>query len=289
MHVESGAAVALKVVNLDTPDDDVSDIQREVTLLSQLREATQRNVVRYWGCWLKGPELWIVMDFADGGSVRTLMKAGPIAERYCAIIVRETLVALNYLHKCGIIHRDIKAANILLTSTGKILLCDFGVAASLASSSHSKRSTFVGTPYWMAPEVITEGKTYDQKADVWSLGITIYEMATGNPPLADVEQMRVIMLIPRASRLVYRGRGFFAGDARLCGGVFERGAQGASDVRGAEQAQVDQDACQDARGGAQGAHPGVQCVDQGGRDADEPHRCRDGRLGRGGQSRLVCL
>ncbi|SPO44662.1 related to ser/thr protein kinase [Moesziomyces antarcticus] len=198
VHVETGAAVALKVVNLDTPDDDVSDIQREVTLLSQLREATQRNVVRYWGCWLKGPELWIVMDFADGGSVRTLMKAGPIAERYCAVIVRETLVALNYLHKCGIIHRDIKAANILLTSMGKILLCDFGVAASLASSSHSKRSTFVGTPYWMAPEVITEGKTYDQKADVWSLGITIYEMATGNPPLADVEQMRVIMLIPKS-------------------------------------------------------------------------------------------
>ncbi len=138
--------MALKVVNLDTPDDDVSDIQREVALLSQLREAATKNVVRYWGCWLKGPELWIVMDFAEGGSVRTLMKAGPIAERYCAVIVRETLVALNYLHKSGIIHRDIKAANILLTSTGKILLCDFGVAASLASSSvHSKRSTFVGT------------------------------------------------------------------------------------------------------------------------------------------------
>ncbi len=199
VHVESGAAVALKVVNLDTPDDDVSDIQREVALLSQLREAASKNVVRYWGCWLKGPELWIVMDFAEGGSVRTLMKAGPIAERYCAVIVRETLVALNYLHKSGIIHRDIKAANILLTSTGRILLCDFGVAASLASNSiHSKRSTFVGTPYWMAPEVITEGKTYDQKADVWSLGITIYEMATGNPPLADVEQMRVIMLIPKS-------------------------------------------------------------------------------------------
>ncbi|KAJ1587268.1 hypothetical protein NDA12_002121 [Ustilago hordei] len=199
VHVETGSAVALKVVNLDTPDDDVSDIQREVALLSQLREAAQKNVVRYWGCWLKGPELWIVMDFAEGGSVRTLMKAGPIAERYCAVIVRETLVALNYLHKSGIIHRDIKAANILLTSTGKILLCDFGVAASLASNSvHSKRSTFVGTPYWMAPEVITEGKTYDQKADVWSLGITIYEMATGNPPLADVEQMRVIMLIPKS-------------------------------------------------------------------------------------------
>ncbi|KAN0060033.1 kinase that interacts with cdc31p [Thecaphora frezii] len=199
VHVATGAAVALKVVNLDTPEDDVSDIQREVALLSQLREADQKNVVRYWGCWLKGPELWIVMDFAEGGSVRTLMKAGPVAEKFCALIVRETLVALAYLHKSGIIHRDVKAANILLTNSGRILLCDFGVAASLASNSNqSKRSTFVGTPYWMAPEVITEGKTYDQKADVWSLGITIYEMATGNPPLADVEQMRVIMMIPKS-------------------------------------------------------------------------------------------
>lgn len=195
-HLPSGSAVALKIVNLDTPDDDVSDIQREVALLSQLREAEQKNVVRYWGCWLKGPELWIVMDYAEGGSVRTLMRAAPIAEQYAVVIVRETLVALSYLHKTGIIHRDIKAANILLTKQGKILLCDFGVAASLVSSA-SKRTTFVGTPYWMAPEVITTGKSYDQSADIWSLGITIYEMVTGNPPLADQEQMRAIMLIPK--------------------------------------------------------------------------------------------
>ncbi|CAO1625964.1 unnamed protein product [Parajaminaea phylloscopi] len=196
VHVATGSAVALKVVNLDTPDDDVSDIQKEVALLSQLREAEQKNVVRYWGCWLKGPELWIVMDFAEGGSVRTLMRAGPIAEQFASIIVRETLVALAYLHKAGVIHRDIKAANILLTNQGRILLCDFGVAATLVSSA-SKRTTFVGTPYWMAPEVITTGKTYDQSADIWSLGITIYEMVTGNPPLADQEQMRAIMLIPK--------------------------------------------------------------------------------------------
>ncbi|UZJ54454.1 hypothetical protein CBS101457_003774 [Exobasidium rhododendri] len=198
-HVASGVAVALKVVNLDTPEDDVSDIQKEVALLSQLRETSNKNVVKYWGCWLKGSELWIVMDFADGGSIRTLMKAGPIAEKYATIIVRESLVALSYLHKSGIIHRDIKAANILLTTSGKVLLCDFGVAASLVSSSvHSKRSTFVGTPYWMAPEVITQGKTYDQSADIWSLGITVYEMVTGNPPLSDQEQMRAIMLIPKS-------------------------------------------------------------------------------------------
>lgn len=198
VHVTSGKAVALKVVNLDTPDDDVSEIQREVALLSQLRETTTKNVIKYWGCWLLGPELWIVMDFAEGGSVRTLMKAGPIMEKFVSVIVRESLTALSYLHKSGIIHRDIKAANILLTNNGDVLLCDFGVAATFVSSSvHSRRTTFVGTPYWMAPEVITQGKSYDQSADIWSLGITIYEMLTGNPPLADQEQMRAIMLIPK--------------------------------------------------------------------------------------------
>lgn len=124
------------------------------------------------------------------------MRGGPIVEQHAVVIVRETLVALAYLHKSGIIHRDIKAANILLTNAGKILLCDFGVAASLVSSA-SKRTTFVGTPYWMAPEVITTGKSYDQSADIWSLGITIYEMVMGNPPLAEIEQMRAIMLIPK--------------------------------------------------------------------------------------------
>jgi serine/threonine protein kinase len=198
MHIASGKAVALKVVNLDTPDDDVSEIQKEVALLSQLRETTSKNVIRYWGCWLREAELWIVMDFAEGGSVRTLMKAGPISEKYACIIVRESLIALSFLHKSGIIHRDIKAANILLTTEGRVQLADFGVAATLVSSSvHSRRMTFVGTPYWMAPEVITQGKSYDQSADIWSLGITVYEMLMGNPPLSNEDQMRVIMMIPK--------------------------------------------------------------------------------------------
>ncbi|KDN52402.1 Pkinase-domain-containing protein [Tilletiaria anomala UBC 951] len=195
VHVATGTAVALKVVNLDTPEDDVQDIQHEVAVLSQLKEASKFNVVRYWGCWMKGPELWIVMDFAEGGSIRTLMKSGVIPEKLNAVIVRETLVALSYLHKQGIIHRDIKAANILLTHTGKILLCDFGIAANL--QMQNKRSTMIGTPYWMAPEVISKGKLYDQSADIWSLGITIYEMATGNPPLADLDQLAVITLVPK--------------------------------------------------------------------------------------------
>lgn len=126
------------------------------------------------------------------------MKAGSIHERHLAVIMRETLVALDYIHKAGIIHRDIKAANILVTRTGQPMLCDFGVAASFVQGgTRGKRTTFIGTPYWMAPEVITEGKTYDYKADIWSLGITAYEIATGNPPHAEQDQHRVIAMIPK--------------------------------------------------------------------------------------------
>ncbi|KAI9266005.1 kinase-like domain-containing protein [Sporodiniella umbellata] len=102
------------------------------------------------------------------------MKAGTVEEKHIAIIVRELLLALSYLHKNQIIHRDIKAA-----------------------SNSFRQSTFVGTPYWMAPEVIRDGTSYNYKADIWSLGITVYEMATGNPPLANVEPMRAISIIPK--------------------------------------------------------------------------------------------
>ena len=126
------------------------------------------------------------------------MKAGPIQERHLAVIMRETLVALDYIHKAGIIHRDIKAANILVTRTGQPMLCDFGVAASFVhGGTRGKRTTFIGTPYWMAPEVIAEGKAYDYKADIWSLGVTAYEIATGNPPHAEHDQQRVIAMIPK--------------------------------------------------------------------------------------------
>ena len=112
--------------------------------------------------------------------------------------MRETLVALDHIHKAGIIHRDIKAANILVTRTGQPMLCDFGVAASFVhGGTRGKRTTFIGTPYWMAPEVIAEGKAYDYKADIWSLGVTAYEIATGNPPHAEQDQQRVIAMIPK--------------------------------------------------------------------------------------------
>lgn len=138
------------------------------------------------------------MDYASGGSVRTLMKAtkgNVIEERYSVIIMRELLGALVYVHKSGVIHRDIKAANVLVTDQGRVLLCDFGVSA-LLSTAHAKRTTFVGTPYWMAPEVITSGSMYDSKADIWSLGITLYEMTTGSPPHSNQAEMKVLSLIP---------------------------------------------------------------------------------------------
>ena len=188
--------VAIKVLNLDTSEQNVADIRREISMLSQLKQADVQNVTRYHGSLLHGDKLWIIMDYCHGGSIRTLMKAGKIGEKYCSVIMREVLLALSYIHRSGIIHRDVKAANVLVANDGSVQLCDFGVATQLASN-HLKRSTFVGTPYWMAPEVITEGSSYNSKADIWSLGITLYEIATGNPPYADQEPMRAIITIPR--------------------------------------------------------------------------------------------
>ncbi|KAG8690884.1 hypothetical protein FRC11_008393 [Ceratobasidium sp. 423] len=198
VFIPTGEVVALKIINLDGQDDDVEAIQKEVALLSALRGPDSTNITRYHGCWLEGPHVWIVMDFAQGGSVRTLAKAAPhnsIEERFTGIIMREVLQALAFLHRNNVIHRDLKAANVLISSDGRVMLCDFGVSALLATP-HSKRSTFVGTPQWMAPEVIL-GQPYDTKADIWGLGITLYEMVTGAPPHADQDHMRALMLIPK--------------------------------------------------------------------------------------------
>lgn len=198
IHVPTGNIVALKIINLDTADDDVEAIQREVALLTQLRDAP--NVTKYYGCYLDGPRVWIVMEFAQGGSVRTLMqtsKDGVLEERFIVIIIREVLAGLSYLHKSAIIHRDIKAANILITASGKVMICDFGVSA-LSVSTTTKRNTLMGTPNWMAPEVAQPTPVYDSKADIWSLGIMTYEMVKGAPPHSDLrDAIKVMQLIAR--------------------------------------------------------------------------------------------
>lgn len=195
--ISTGEIVALKIINLDTADDDVVDIQREVALLTQLRDAP--NITKYYGCHLDGPRVWIVMEFAQGGSVLSLMKASKDAcleEKYVVVIVREVLVALSWLHKVPVIHRDMKAANVLVTASGKVMICDFGVSALLATTS-SKRNTLTGTPYWMAPEVVQTIPAYDTKADIWSLGIMIYEMIKGAPPHSNLDKFKVMDIIPK--------------------------------------------------------------------------------------------
>ncbi|EWC45223.1 hypothetical protein DRE_05950 [Drechslerella stenobrocha 248] len=193
IHKPTRQIVAVKTLSLDVAEQELADVHREIALLTQLKEA--ENVTKIYGAFMKGPQLWLIMDYCGGGSVRTLMKPGRIVEKYLTIIVREVVTALTFVHKKNIIHRDIKAANILVANDGRVQLCDFGVSTAM-KNSQAKRSTFVGTPWWMAPEVILE-KSYDVKADIWSLGITILEIAKGHPPYHDQEPMRALLMIPR--------------------------------------------------------------------------------------------
>lgn len=195
-HKQTKQVFAIKVLNLDTEEEDIIDVQQEIQFLTELKSVP--NITHYYGSILNDTKLWIVMDYCAGGSLRTLLKSGVMEEKYIGVIVRELLLTLSAVHKLGVIHRDLKAANVLISKEGNVQLCDFGVAAKVVSNS-SKRTTMAGTPYWMAPEVIKSGEAYNSKADIWSLGITVYEIATGNPPYCDKDASWAMQLISKGT------------------------------------------------------------------------------------------
>ena len=190
LHKESGHILAIKQVSMDT---DLQDIIKEITMM---QNCDCPQVVKYYGSYFRKPELWIIMEFCGGGSVSDVMRLRqkPMTEPQISTIFHQTLAGLEYLHLCRKIHRDVKAGNILLTDRGDAKLADFGVAGQLTDTLN-KRNTMIGTPFWMAPEVIQE-IGYDCLADVWSVGITAIEMAEGKPPYADIHPMRAIFMIP---------------------------------------------------------------------------------------------
>lgn len=205
-HKQTKQNVAIKVLNLDTEEDEIMDVQQEIQFLLELKNVP--NVTRYYGLFLNDTKLWIIMDYCAGGSVRTLLKPGVFEEKYVGVLLREVLYGLLAVHKLGVIHRDIKAANILISKEGHVQLCDFGVAAKTLNLA--KRTTMAGTPFWMAPEVIREGDSYDSKADIWSLGITIYEIALGNPPYCDKDAMWAMQMILKLQPPRLEGREYSA-------------------------------------------------------------------------------
>lgn len=192
IRIKDKKEIAVKIIDLEDSKDDIATISREISALSTGRSCAQ--LTNYFGASINGTNLWIYMEFIGGGSILDKVQKKVLDEKEIAIVVREVILGLEYLALEGRIHRDIKAANILLTSSGQVKLADFGATAQLTDTI-AQCNTFVGSPYWMAPEILISNK-YDGKADIWSLGITCIEMALGKPPHSKLHPLSVIRIIP---------------------------------------------------------------------------------------------
>ncbi|XP_049340701.1 mitogen-activated protein kinase kinase kinase 19 [Astyanax mexicanus] len=197
-----GQLIAVKQVLLDvstseTAEREYSRLEREVDLLKNLEHP---NIVGFLGTALTDNVISIFMEYVPGGSISSVLnRFGPLPEKVFTLYTRQVLEGVAYLHENRVIHRDLKGNNLMLMPTGVVKLIDFGCARRLNRLTHSGGNSDLlksvhGTPYWMAPEVINE-TGHGKKSDIWSIGCTVFEMATGKPPLAHMGKMAALFYI----------------------------------------------------------------------------------------------
>lgn len=180
--------VAIKVMTI-TPETKTDSLENEIGMMDSCKHP---NIVTYFGSYMVESNLWIVMEFMGGGKLTDMLFSTAMTEPLIAYICRELLKGLKYLHDENRLHRDIKSDNVLLGSNGEVKIADFGFCAVVSTSE--KRKSMVGTPYWMAPEII-RGQYYNCKVDIWSLGILALEMADGEPPCLNLPPLRALFTI----------------------------------------------------------------------------------------------
>ncbi|KAM9332531.1 serine/threonine-protein kinase 10 [Pholidichthys leucotaenia] len=196
---ETGALAAAKVIETKCEDE----LENYIVEIDILAKCDHRYIVKLLDAFYYDENLWIMIEFCPGGAVDATMLEldRGLTEPQIKVVCRQMLEALDYLHGMKIIHRDLKAGNILLMLDGDIKLADFGVSAK-NTKTLQRRDSFIGTPYWMAPEVVMcetmKDAPYDYKADIWSLGITLIELAQIEPPHHELNPMRVLLKIAKS-------------------------------------------------------------------------------------------